>query len=92
MNQIMIFLIFKMYQMKKTNMLVFVCIHTVIYLDGQFGYDTIAHTPIQESLRWKKCTVEKTSFGHITLPCRFKKYTFENILTGKKLSLIQIVE
>ena len=41
MNQIMIFLIFKMYQMKKTNMLVFVCIHTVIYLDGQFGYDTM---------------------------------------------------
>ena len=30
-----------MYQMKKTNMLVFVCIHTVIYLDGQFGYDTM---------------------------------------------------
>ena len=22
-------------------MIVFVCIHTVIYLDGQFGYDTM---------------------------------------------------
>ena len=30
-----------MYQMKRANMIVFVCIHTVIYLDGQFGYDTM---------------------------------------------------
>ena len=64
------------------------CIVSKHPFPGKYGM----HTPIQESLRGKKCTMKKTSPMHITLPHRLKKCNFENLLTGEILALNQAVK